>query len=139
MCATPLPVQSEMLFTHWSAASASPQQHELASPADRFVLVRDQSVTALLDGGLRGVIIWSRKLWNVHLHRSSQRADVLDPGVTALLVVPVGRPWHWGLWHSRVSHSVHEVGDVLGPTSLILIASPMLCSPTIKRSTVAIV
>ena len=52
--ATPLPVQSEMLFAHWSAAFGSPQQHELASYAERFTLVRDQSVIALLVGRLRG-------------------------------------------------------------------------------------
>ena len=73
------------------------------------------------------------------MHRSSQHADVLDPGVTALLLVPVGRPGHLGLWHSRLSHSVHEVGDVLDPTSLVLIASPMLCSPSIQGSTVVAV
>ena len=36
-------------------------------------------------------------------------------------------------------HGDHEVGDVIDPTSLILIASPVLCSPTIKGSTVVVV
>ena len=35
--------------------------------------------------------------------------------------------------------SFHKVGDVLDPTSLVLIASPVLCSLTIKRSTVVVV
>ena len=47
-------------------------------------------------------------------------ADALDHGINALLLVPVG-PKHSGLWHSRVLHCVHEVGDVLDPTSLVLI------------------
>ena len=70
------------------------------------------------------------------MHRSFQYADVLDHGVSALLLVPVGRPKHRGPWHFRVLHSVREEGDVLDPTSLVLIASPVLCSPTIKGSTV---
>ena len=74
------------------------------------------SVTALLVGRLRGVIISGLELWNIHLHRSSQHADVLDHGVTALLLVDVGRPEHRGLWHFRVSHSVHEISGVLDPT-----------------------
>ena len=57
MCATPLPVQSEMLFTRSAAPFASPQEHELALSADPFTLVRDNYVSALLDGRLRGVII----------------------------------------------------------------------------------
>ena len=36
----------------------------------------------------------------------------------------------------RASHSVLEVRDVLDPTFLVLIASPVLCSPTTKGSTV---
>ena len=46
-----------MLFTYWSAAFCSPQQRELASSADRFTVVRDQSVIKLLHGRLRGTII----------------------------------------------------------------------------------
>ena len=91
------PVQSEMLFAHSTAAFCSPQQHELASSAERITLVRDQSVITLLVGRLRGRRrnrLWSRKLWNVHLHRSFQRADVLDRGFNVLLLVPVGRPRH---------------------------------------------
>ena len=72
-------------------------------------------------------------------HRSSQHVDGLDHGVNALFLVHVGRPEHREFWHSRVLHSVHEVGDVLVPTSLILTASPVQCSPTIMRSTVVVV
>ena len=53
--------------------------------------------------------------------------------------VPVVRPSTNGLWHSHVLHSVHEVGDVLDPSSLILIASPVRCSPKIVESTVVVV
>ena len=84
-----------MLFTHWSAAFCSPQQHELASSAERFTVVHDQSVIKLLVGKLRGrwsSHLWSRKLWNVTLHRSFQHAALPDHGVNALLLVPVGRP-----------------------------------------------
>ena len=59
-----------------------------------MALVRDQSVVV---GGLRGRWrnhLWTRKLWNDHLHRSSQRVDALDHGVNALLLVPVWRPKH---------------------------------------------
>ena len=97
MYATPLPVRSEMLFTHWSAAFCSPEQHELASSTEGFTLVRDQSVISLLVGRLRGRWrnhLWTRKLWNDRLHRSSQHADALDLGINALLLVPVGPPKH---------------------------------------------
>ena len=57
MYATPLPVQSEMLFTHWSVVFCSPQQHEVAPSADRFTAIHDQSVITLLVGRLRGEII----------------------------------------------------------------------------------
>ena len=113
MCATLLPVRSEMLFTHWSAVFASPQQHELASSAD---VVRDLSVTALLVGRLLGEIISG--LGNSGTFTCtvpSQHADALDLGIDALLLVHVGRPVHRGLRHSRG----------LDPTSLVLIASPV--------------
>ena len=128
-----------MLFTHWSAAFCSPQQHERASSADRFTVVHDQSVIKLRVGRLRGRWrnhLWTRKLWNDRLRRFSKHADALDLGVNALLLVPVCRPKHWGLRHSRVLHSVDEVGD---PTSLVLIAPPVQCSPTIMGSAVVVV
>ena len=129
-----------MLFTHWSAASASPQQHELASSADRVTLVRDQSVPALLDGRLRGVIIsglGNSGTFTCTVPLNMQMYWITEsPLFSSCLSVVLG---HLGLWHSRLSHSVHEVGDVLDPTSLVLIASPVLCSPTIKGSTVVAV
>ena len=119
-----------MLFTHWSAVFASPQQHELASSADHFTVVRDLSVTALLVGRLLGEIISG--LGNSGTFTCtvpSQHADALDLGIDALLLVHVGRPVHRGLRHARG----------LDPTSLVLIASPVLCSTTIKGCTVVAV
>ena len=59
---------------------------------------------------------------------------------TALLRVPVGRPTHCGLWHFRVSHSDHEVGDVLDPTSrLDRIANAVCVSRRSKESAVVVV
>ena len=83
---TPLPVAFEMLLTHWSAAF-SPPQHEPASSAEGLTLVCDQSIIALPVGRLRGrrsTQLRLRKHWNDHLHRTSQRVDVLDHGVDVL-------------------------------------------------------
>ena len=122
MCTTPLPVQSELLFIRWSASFCS---------SLRFLSVNCAGGGVIISGlGNSGTFT---------CNRSSQHADVLDQGVNALHLVHVGRPEHRGLGHSRVCHSVHEVGDVLDPTSLVLIASPVLCSPTIKGSTVVAV
>ena len=116
-----------------------PQQHELASSADRFTLVRDQSVIVLLHGRLRGAIISGLRnsgtfIRTVPLSMQMYWIPELSLFFSCLSVV-LGTK----VWHSRVSHSIHEVGDVLDPTSLVLIASPVLCSPTIKGSIVVAV
>ena len=74
-----------MLFTRWSVPLCSPQQHEFASSAERFTVVHDQSVIALLVGRLRGR--WRNHLLTRQLQRSlapSLAACVV--GVVTLLV-----------------------------------------------------
>ena len=93
--ATPLPVAFETLLTHWSAVFYPPPQHEPASSAEGLTQVCDQSIIALPVGRLRGrrsTQLRLRKHWNDHLHRSSQRVDVLDLGVDVLLLGSSLRP-----------------------------------------------
>ena len=135
MHATPLPVLSEMLFTHWSAAFCSPQQHELASSDDRFTVLHDQSVMKLLVGRLRGlwsIRLWSRKLWNVHLHSSFQHADVLDHdhSVDELNLRHLHCSlYDLGCWTHRIKHfQLQPVGrsfsDISGDSSCITASRP---------------
>ena len=49
-----LPVTSEMLLAHWSAAFVPPPQHEPASSAEGLTQACDQSIVALPVDGLRG-------------------------------------------------------------------------------------
>ena len=47
--------------------------------------------------------------WSFLAVRSFQRVDVLDHEVNVLLLVPVRRPEHGGLWHSHALHSVSHL------------------------------
>ena len=126
MYATPLPVPSEMLLINGSLPS--PQQHEPASPAEVFTLACDQSTIELLVGRLRGrwsVQLRFTRLWNVHFHRSFQCA--------------VTKSMFFSSYLSGVPNMENYGIPMLLTASLILIASPTLCSLTIVESTVVVV